>query len=99
MFVNLLLQALSGAATAEISHLLEKFRELNGEEKYQQLIAALRNSFLLLQDVVDNTKTKIDDTIVGIILKALPAEETAAIAGTGSEESKSIPTARDESNL
>ncbi len=87
MFVNLLLQALSGAATAEVSHLLEKFRELNGEEKYRQLVTALRNSFLLLQDVVDDTKTKVDDTLVGIILNALPqvaAFEFVAGTGTGS---------------
>ena len=103
MFVALLLKALSGAASAEISHLLEKFRELNGDEKYFQLVVAMRNSFTLLLDVVDNTKTKIDDTLVQIILDALPEiEETPAVVvtdtgtGTGSEESKPISLAKNE---
>lgn len=72
MFVQLLLNAVKAAASGELQNLLEKFKEKNGEEKYQQLIEAIRNSFTLLQDVVDDTKTKIDDTVVAMVLAALP---------------------------
>lgn len=72
MFIQLLLNAVSSGATLELKHLLEKFKEINGEEKYQQLVEALRNSFTLLQDVTDKTKTKVDDTVVNIILNSLP---------------------------
>lgn len=72
MLVKLLLDAVKGAATIELAHLLDKFKEKNGEDKYNQLVAAIRNSFTLLEDVVDDTKTKIDDTVVAIVLKSLP---------------------------
>lgn len=72
MFVNLLLQAISGAASAELTSLLEKFHELNGDDKYNELVASLKNGFSLLNDVVKQTKTKVDDTLVNIVLNALP---------------------------
>ena len=74
MFLQFLLAAAKGAATEELTHLLDKFKELNGADKYNQLVAAIRNSFTLLKDVTDETKTKVDDTLVAIILNALPAE-------------------------
>ena len=74
MFLQFLLSAVKGAATEELSNLLDKFRELNGQEKHDQLVAAIRNSFTLLKDVTDDTKTKIDDTLVALILNALPEE-------------------------
>jgi hypothetical protein len=71
MFAQILLQAISGVVSAELIALLEKFKELNGEEKYNQLREAIRNSFLLLQTVTDKTKTKVDDTAVAMILNAV----------------------------
>lgn len=72
MFLQFILNAISAGASNELSGLLNKFRELNGDEKYNELVTALRNSFLLLKDVTDHTKTKVDDTLVNIILNALP---------------------------
>lgn len=74
MFLQLLLQAIKGAATEELRHLLEKFKEKNGQEAYDNLIMSLKGSFTLLQDVVDDTKTKVDDTLVAMVLSALPVE-------------------------
>ena len=72
--LKFLLAAIKGAATEELKVLLEKFRELNGQTKHDQLVAAIKNAFTLLQDVTDDTKTKVDDTLVAIILNALPEE-------------------------
>lgn len=72
MFKELLLAAIGQAASTELSLLFEKFRQLNGEEKYNELILSIRNSFKLLQSVTDKTKTKIDDEFVKIVLDALP---------------------------
>lgn len=72
MFLQILLQAVSGAASLELSTLLEKFRTLNGDDAHDKLVAAMYNSFTLLKTVTDQTKTKVDDTLVGIILNALP---------------------------
>ena len=74
MFLQLLLSAAKGAATDELTNLFDKFRELNGAEKHDKLVSAIRNSFTLLKEVTDETKTKIDDTLVAIVLNALPAE-------------------------
>lgn len=71
MFAQLLLSAVQGACTLELQNLLLKFRELNGEEKYLQLESSIKNSFLLLKTVTDKTKTKIDDTVVNIVLNAV----------------------------
>lgn len=71
MFTQFLLAAISGAVTAELVALLVKFRALNGEDKYQELKAALKNSFSLLKSVTDKTATKIDDTAVNMILAAI----------------------------
>lgn len=71
MFKQLLLNAVAGAVTVELSSLLLKFKELNGEEKFNQLKTAIENSFTLLQDVTNKTKTKIDDTAVRMILDAV----------------------------
>lgn len=72
MFLQLLLNAVKTAASAELATLLEKFKEHNPPEDYDRLIASLKNSFELLQKVADQTKTKIDDTVVGIVLNSLP---------------------------
>jgi len=70
--LQLLLQALQGGASLELAALLEKFRSLNGDEKTNELILSIKNSFLLLQTVTDKTKTKVDDILVNIVLNALP---------------------------
>jgi hypothetical protein len=75
MFKNLLLQAIKGAATEELRHLFEKFAEKNGADKAAELEAAVKNSFTLLRDVVADTKTKVDDTLVDIVLQSLPSAE------------------------
>lgn len=72
MLLNLLLNAVKTAASAELSILLEKFKEHNSDEDYQKLLASLKNSFELLQKVAAQTKTKVDDTVVGIVLNSLP---------------------------
>ena len=74
MILKLLLAAVKEGATGELKHLLDRFRELNGQEKHDKLVLSIKNSFELLQDVTDETKTKIDDTLVAIILNALPSE-------------------------
>lgn len=74
MFLQFLLNGVKGAATDELKHLLDKFRELNGADKHDKLVASIKNSFELLQDVTDKTKTKCDDTIVLIVLNSLPDE-------------------------
>jgi len=71
MFIQILLAAISGGVSAELVTLLVKFRELNGEKKYQELKTALLNSFLLLKSVTDKTKTKVDDTAVNMVLQAI----------------------------
>jgi hypothetical protein len=73
MFAQLLLAAISGAIETELVALLEKFKELNGQEKYDELRLSLTNGFTLLKSVTDKTKTKIDDTVVKMILDALNA--------------------------
>lgn len=72
MFLNILLNAVATGATTELTLLLEKFRKLNGDDKYNELVASLKNGFTLLKDVVSQTKTKVDDTLVNIVLNALP---------------------------
>lgn len=71
MFKELLIQIVAGATTAELRILLAKFRELNGDEKADQLINGLKNGFLLLKSMTDKTKSKLDDTAVNMILAAL----------------------------
>lgn len=71
MFKELLIQIVAGATTAELRILLAKFRELNGDEKADQLNAGLKNGLLLLKGVTDKTKSKLDDTAVNMILAAL----------------------------
>lgn len=71
MFKELLIQIVAGATTAELRILLAKFRELNGDTKADQLIAGLKNGFLLLKSMTDKTKSKLDDTAVNMILAAL----------------------------
>lgn len=72
MFLQLLLNAVKTAASAELANLLETFKQHNSEEDYNKLVASLKNSFELLQKVADKTKTKLDDTVVGIVLNSLP---------------------------
>lgn len=72
MLLNLLLNAVKTAASAELATLLETFKAHNSEEDYNKLITSLKNSFELLQKVADKTKTKVDDTVVGIVLNSLP---------------------------
>ena len=74
MFVQLLLNAVKTAASLELAQLLEKFKEHNSEQDYNDLVTALQKSFGLLKKVADQTKTKVDDTVVGIVLNALPTE-------------------------
>lgn len=74
MFGTILLQLLKGAITVEMQNLLEKFREKNGEEKYNQLVTALRANLELLSYVADETKTKIDDKLIDILLESLPTD-------------------------
>jgi len=74
MLFKFLLAAIKEGATEELRQLLEKFREKHGTERHDQLVIAISNSFTLLQEVTDETKTKIDDTLVAIILNALPDE-------------------------
>lgn len=71
MFKEILFQVIAGATTAELRALFAKFRELNGDEKADQLNASLKNGFLLLKTVTDKTKSKLDDTAVNMILAAL----------------------------
>jgi len=74
MLLQILMNAIKTGATEELRHLLEIFKRNNPEEDYNDLVTSLRHSFKLLAKVVDKTKTKVDDTLVDIILKALPAE-------------------------
>lgn len=71
MFKEILLSAVSGACTVELQALFSKFRELNGDDKANQLQEAIKNSFLLLKTVTDKTKTKLDDTVVNLVLNAV----------------------------
>lgn len=71
MFANLLLSAVAGVITSALKLLLDKFQENNGPDKAVQLKSTIKNAFLLLKDVTDKTKTKIDDTIVDVILEAV----------------------------
>lgn len=71
MFKQILFNLVKQAATEELKALLVKFEENNGVEKTEELKEAMRRNFVLLQDVVDDTKTKIDDTLVDIVLNAL----------------------------
>lgn len=72
MFAQLLLSAIKGSLITTLVNLLNRFRENNGDEKYYQLVAAIRNTFMLLSNVTDDTKTKIDDILVSTILESLP---------------------------
>jgi hypothetical protein len=74
MILQILLKAIQGAATEELKHLLDRFRELNGQAKHDKLVLSIKNSFELLKEVTDETKTKCDDTIVNIVLSSLPNE-------------------------
>ena len=74
MLLQFLLKAVQGAATEELKHLLDRFRELNGQAKHDKLVLSIKNSFALLKEVTDETKTKCDDTLVGIVLNSLPNE-------------------------
>jgi len=74
MILQILLKAIQGAATEELKHLLDRFRELNGQAKHDKLVLSIKNSFELLKEVTDETKTKCDDTLVNIVLSSLPNE-------------------------
>lgn len=71
MFKEIFLQMLSGAISASLRLLLVRFRELNGDVKAKQLNDSFRNGFLLLKDVANKTKGKLDDTAVNIFLAAV----------------------------
>ena len=74
MIFKFLLAAVKEGATNELTELLDKFRELNGQKDHDDLVIAIRKSFTLLKKVTDETKTKCDDTLVGIVLNSLPNE-------------------------
>lgn len=71
LFTDLLLHAVQTATTTSLTLLIQKHKELHGEEKNKQLREAIKNSFLLLKDVTDKTKNKTDDTVVQIVLTAV----------------------------
>lgn len=71
LFAQIMIQAASGYMTTELVKLLHKFRENNDEQQYQELKAAIQNSFTLLKRITDSSKTKVDDIPVKIILDAI----------------------------
>lgn len=52
-----------------VTILVEKHKELHGPERNEKLKGAILNSFELLKDVTTKTKTKIDDTIINIVIE------------------------------
>lgn len=71
----LLLQTLKSVLTTSVTVLLQTHKRLHGEERNKQLREAIRNSFLLLKDVTDKTQTKVDDTVVDIVLQGVNDSE------------------------
>jgi hypothetical protein len=75
MFKQALFNFIASYLTSETATLINKFRELNGNEKADKLKAMFQGGFELLKEVTDKTKTKADDTIVKIGLDALAQSE------------------------
>ena len=74
MLLKLILQAVKSTIIYELRFLLALYEKANGTEQTNILVSAIRNSFLILKNITDHTKTKIDDTIVDMVLSALPEE-------------------------
>lgn len=68
ILAELLLQTVTSVLQTSITVLIEKHKELHGPERNKQLKGAILNSFELLKDVTNKTKTNIDDTIVEIVI-------------------------------
>jgi hypothetical protein len=75
MFKQALFNFVASWFTSELASLIDKFRELNGDEKADKLKASAKGTFELLKEVTDKTKTKADDTIVKVVLDAVNQAE------------------------
>jgi hypothetical protein len=72
MFKQIMLGSISKWVSGELSDLLDKYKAKYGEEKYKVLLTNLSNTLTDLNLIAKETKTKVDDTIVSILLNALP---------------------------
>jgi hypothetical protein len=86
---HLLLNSIAGVITAEVSNLISKFSDKHGADATKALVKNLSDSLNSLAEAAKETDTNIDDTIVSMLLKALP-QETAATE-TFSEAPEVVP--------
>lgn len=80
ILVNAILPFFGNLGKEQLIELLDKLREQN-PDGYKAFVVGIYPPFkLLLEPLVAGTKTRIDDTIVGVIISTL--EESAAKTGT-----------------
>lgn len=69
--VSFVLGAVKSVGQAEIGDLLDKFKELNPPEDYENLLKGLHGNFSLLAKLAIKTKTKVDDGLIDFVLQAI----------------------------
>jgi hypothetical protein len=79
IIVASVLPAIREVGKIEMKQVLAGVREHNKTETYQNVIKGLYANFSLLKEAASNSKTKIDDSIVDLILAAV--KESADIDG------------------
>lgn len=77
ILVAAILPAVDAVISSKISDVLDKVKEHNTAEVYEQGVRGIHAGFKLLATVTNQTKTKIDDNIVETILATVADHATA----------------------
>lgn len=79
ILVNAVLPMVKSVGKAQLIEILGKIKENNTPEVFENTLKSVYSSFKLLKEVTIKTKTKIDDSIVDLVIEAV--EESALEAG------------------
>lgn len=71
MFKQILFAAVSEAIKAQLIILLVKYESKYGKDKADQLENKIRDAFVQLKQLAEETKTNIDDTLAELVLQAV----------------------------
>lgn len=75
ILVTMVLPVFKEVGKQQLLEILSKIETNNSREVYESTVKSLHATFTLLDDVAIKTKTKIDDSIIDVILDA--AKEAA----------------------
>lgn len=71
VLVQAALPIVKAVGQAELSMLLDKFKENNSPQLYAALLRGLYGDLQLLDEVAIKTKTKIDDGLIDVFMAAI----------------------------